>query len=103
MLKQAQNHEKIIMQEWNTVIIVYEHGFEMACQILGDFGKVKRSDIFNTLIMKVDDVEQMLETLRSRSLEGPDAIVAVETISNWVGLSLWTRDQLQRYPFIQLD
>jgi hypothetical protein len=53
--------------------------------------------------MKVDDVEQMLETLRSRSLEGPDAIIVVETISNWVGLSLWTRDQLQRYPFIQLD
>jgi hypothetical protein len=39
LLKQAQNHEKIIMQEWNAVITVYEHGFEMACQILGDFEK----------------------------------------------------------------
>jgi tRNA(Ser,Leu) C12 N-acetylase TAN1 len=179
------------MQEWNAVITVYERGFEKACQILGDFGKVKRTDFFNTLVMKADDVEQMLETLRSRSLEdlefltflsrlvpvastftfqsteefeskskkaalawvhelgdkgfhvrmhrrgfkgklssleeeqflddillealkmagapghvtfeNPDAIIAVETIANWAGLSIWTREQLQRYPFIRLN
>jgi tRNA(Ser,Leu) C12 N-acetylase TAN1 len=178
------------MQEWNAVITVFERGFERACQILGDFGKVKRTDFFNTLVMKADDVEQMLETLRSGSLEdpefltflsrlvpvtstftfqspeefeskskkaalawvhelgdkgfhvrmrrrgfkgklssleeerflddillealkmagvpghitfeNPDAIIAVETIANWAGLSLWTREQLQRYPFIRL-
>ena len=179
------------MQEWNTVITVHERGFERACQILGDFGKVKRTDFFNALVMKADDVEQMLETLRSRSLEdpeflsflsrlvpvtstftfqspeefekrskevalawidelsnrgfhvrmhrrgfkgrlsgfveeqfldnillealreagtpghitfeNPDAVIAVETIANWAGLSLWTREQLQRYPFIRVD
>ena len=40
------------MQEWNAVITVYERGFERACQILGDLGKVKRTDFFNTLVWK---------------------------------------------------
>jgi len=33
----------------------------------------------------------------------PDAIIAVETIAQWAGLSLWSREDLQRYPFIRLD
>jgi len=37
------------------------------------------------------------------TFEDPDAIVAVETISQWAGLSLWSREELQRYPFIRPD
>lgn len=33
----------------------------------------------------------------------PDAIVAVETIGQWAGVSLWTREDLARYPFLGLD
>ncbi|MGE5301563.1 MAG: hypothetical protein ACM3MB_11500 [Acidobacteriota bacterium] len=33
----------------------------------------------------------------------PDAIIAVETIGPWAGLSIWSREELQRYPFIRLD
>ncbi len=179
------------MQEWNVVITVHEHGFKRACQILGDFGQVKRTDFFNVLVMKANDVHQMLESLRHRALEAPDflsflsrlmpvtstfifqspeefeskskkvvlawvselagksfhvrmhrrgfkgrlsgleeehflnnilleelkkagnpgritfenpdVIVAVETVTQWAGLSLWNREQLQRYPFIRVD
>lgn len=35
--------------------------------------------------------------------EDPDAVVVVETVGNRAGLSLWTRDELQRYPFLHLD
>ena len=37
------------------------------------------------------------------TFEDPDAIVAIETISQWAGLSLWSREELQRYPFIRPD
>lgn len=33
----------------------------------------------------------------------PDAIVAVETVGSRAGLSLWTREDLKRYPLLHLD
>lgn len=33
----------------------------------------------------------------------PDTILAVETLNNRAGLALWTRAELQRYPFLKLD
>ena len=177
------------MQEWNAVITV--HDFKKACDILGDYGRVQRTEFYNTLFMKVQDVHEQLEALLDRSVENheflsflskiipvsstftfqspeefekkskemilawidelagkgfyvrmhrrgfkgrlssleeeqfldnvllealaeagtpghvtfenPDAIIAVETIANWAGLSLWTREQLERYPFIRID
>ena len=35
--------------------------------------------------------------------EDPDAIVAVETLGKEAGLSFWTREDLERYPFLGLD
>ncbi len=37
------------------------------------------------------------------SFDDPDAIVAVETVDNRAGLSLWNRDALRRYPLLGLD
>lgn len=37
------------------------------------------------------------------TFEDPDAIIIVETIGQRAGLSFWTREQLQRYPFIRID
>lgn len=36
------------------------------------------------------------------NFEDPDAIVAVETLGQQAGLSLWTRDDLKKYPFLKL-
>jgi hypothetical protein len=33
----------------------------------------------------------------------PDAIITIETVDCQAGLSLWTREELQRYPFLRLD
>ena len=177
------------MQQWNVVVTV--HDFKRACDMLGAFGLVKRTDFYNTLVMQVDDVHQMLETLVRRSLEDheflkpisrlipvtstfifhspeefeskaketimvwvselagkgfhvrmhrrghkgrlsghdeermlddillealreagtpghisfedPDAVIAIETVANLAGFSLWSREQLQRYSFIRID
>jgi tRNA(Ser,Leu) C12 N-acetylase TAN1 len=36
------------------------------------------------------------------SFDNPDAIIAVETIGNQAGMSLWFREDLQRYPFLHI-
>ncbi len=33
--------------------------------------------------------------------ENPDAVIDVETVGNRAGLSFWTRDELERYPFLR--
>ncbi|MEJ2684997.1 MAG: hypothetical protein P8Z71_11455 [Candidatus Sulfobium sp.] len=51
----------------------------------------------------------LLEALEERgtpgriTFENPDAIIAVETVGPWAGLSLWMREDLERYPFVKLD
>ncbi len=37
------------------------------------------------------------------TFEDPDAILVVETLGNKAGVSLWTREELRRYPFLRLD
>lgn len=37
------------------------------------------------------------------SFDDPDFIIAVETVGNRAGLSLWSKEDLQRYPFVKLD
>ena len=179
------------MQEWNAVISVHEHGFKRAIDVFSDFGEVKRTEFFNVLLIRADDINRMLESLRERaskhpeslsflarlipathsfifnsadefehkagqmiltwtthlagksfyvrirrrgfkgkisspgeerlldfilleslekagtpgriSFENPDAIIAIETIGTWAGLSLVNREDRERYPFIKLD
>lgn len=33
----------------------------------------------------------------------PDAVIAVETLGSWAGLSLWKQDELARYPFVRVS
>lgn len=179
------------MQEWNVVINLNERGTRQAYKKLGMFGAIRKTGFLNVLVMKVDDLPGMLETMRRwtqedpqslsflsrvipatvtftfqapeefearaaeavlqwapalpdkgfhvrmrrRGFKGklssldeehfldnillaaiekagapghitfadPDAIIAVETIGQWAGLSIWSREELQRYPFIRLD
>jgi tRNA(Ser,Leu) C12 N-acetylase TAN1 len=37
------------------------------------------------------------------TFEDPDAILVLETVGQQAGLSCWTREDLQRYPFLRLD
>lgn len=179
------------MQEWNVVVNVNEHGFKRAFEVLRDFGPVRKTDFYNVLVMKVDDIRRMLEALREKAsddpqflyflsrlipvtntfsfqspvefeskskeivltwapelagkgfhvrmhrrgfkgrlssideehfldntllealkkagtpghitFENPDVVIAVETIAQQSGLSFWSREDLQRYPFVRLD
>ena len=37
------------------------------------------------------------------AFEDPDALVAIETVGQRAGVSVWTREELRRYPFIRVD
>jgi tRNA(Ser,Leu) C12 N-acetylase TAN1 len=37
------------------------------------------------------------------SFDDPDAILVIETLGQRAGFSLWTRDEMERYPFLRLD
>jgi len=179
------------MKDWNVIINVNQKGFNQAIRILGDFGLIGKTEFFNVLIMKVDNIPDMLENLRNHleedpsflsflsklipatkifvfqkpeefeqrirelvpawvpllkgkgfhvrmhrrgfkgrissldeermlneflveltkeggnpgriTFDNPDIIIAVETVAHRAGLSIWTREELQRYPFIRLD
>jgi tRNA(Ser,Leu) C12 N-acetylase TAN1 len=51
----------------------------------------------------------LLDALQRRGREGvisftdPDWILALDTVGQRAGLSLWSREQLQRYPLLRLD
>lgn len=64
--------------------------------------------------MSSQEEEQLMDKVLLDALEGagtpgsitfddPDAIVAIETLGHRAGVSLWTREDLQRYPFLRLD
>lgn len=37
------------------------------------------------------------------AFDDPDAVITIETVGSWAGLSLWSREDLHRYPFIRTD
>lgn len=179
------------MQDWNVIVTVREGTFQQARRFLETVGEVARTDYFNVLTAKVEDVRKSMEFLKvkveeepgtlnliarflplshifnfqspeefqtraaeavsewvptladtsfhvrmkRRGFKGhmssmdeerflddllldrlqeegapgritfsdPDFIIAVETVGNRGGLSLWSRIDLQRYPFLGLD
>jgi tRNA(Ser,Leu) C12 N-acetylase TAN1 len=179
------------MNDWNVVVTVHEGGFTEARRLLEKMGPVSRTEFFNVLVMRVEDIPSLLEHLRERVerepgilndiarlvpfthpfnfqspemfeknameivsqwvpnlanksfhvrmrrrgfkgrlssmdeerfldeylldalektgtpghivFDDPDFIIAVESVGNRAGLSLWSRDDLRRYPFLRLD
>jgi tRNA(Ser,Leu) C12 N-acetylase TAN1 len=35
--------------------------------------------------------------------DNPDCIIALESVGQWAGLSLWTRDEIRQFPLLKLD
>jgi tRNA(Ser,Leu) C12 N-acetylase TAN1 len=179
------------MKDWNVIVSVNEKGFSQAVNILKKFGPISKTEFFNVLVMKVEDMISMCETLQKNlednpsslsflsrlipvtksftfqtpdefeqkvketisewalqlegkgfhvrmhrrgfkgklssleeeklldellldltreagnpghiTFEDPDVIISIETVAHRAGLSLWTREDLQRYPFVRVE
>ena len=48
-------------------------------------------------------LEQAADAQSQIDFEDPDVIIALETVGQQGGVSYWTREQRQRYPFLKLD
>jgi len=59
------------MNDWNVVVTVREGGFATACAFLGPFGPVRKTDFFNTLVMRVADPFQLLAELQGQFADNP--------------------------------
>jgi tRNA(Ser,Leu) C12 N-acetylase TAN1 len=177
--------------DWNVIVSVNQYGYMAVRDFLHDYGKVKSTDFFNVLVMRVEDIEQFLDDMESAfstadpvmkhighimpvtdsfiyqspeefeqqakeivthwldklagqhfyvrmhrrgfkgrlssideerfldefildsleqqgkppaklDFEDPDTVIALETVGQEAGLSLWSREQLVRYPFLKL-
>jgi tRNA(Ser,Leu) C12 N-acetylase TAN1 len=49
------------------------------------------------------DALQVAGTPGSLAFDDPDAIIAIDTVGDRAGVSLWKREELQRYPFLKAD
>jgi tRNA(Ser,Leu) C12 N-acetylase TAN1 len=59
------------MLEWNVVVSIRERGLRRAFEVLEKFGTVRKTGFFNVLVMEVNDIPGMLETLREHSSADP--------------------------------
>jgi tRNA(Ser,Leu) C12 N-acetylase TAN1 len=52
------------MQDWNIVVTVRDTGFKRILKFLQDFGEVRKTEFFNVLVLRVDDVSQFTEDMK---------------------------------------
>jgi tRNA(Ser,Leu) C12 N-acetylase TAN1 len=68
------------MKDWNVVVSVCEGHFPQACKLLEQYGLVEKTDFFNVLVMKVDDLRALLDALRKRMVEDPESLSCVSRL-----------------------
>jgi tRNA(Ser,Leu) C12 N-acetylase TAN1 len=49
------------------------------------------------------DALEKAGTPGSITFEDPDVILDIETLGTWAAMSVWTREDLKRYPFLRVD
>lgn len=78
-------------------------GFHVRMHRRGFKGRLSRTEEEQFLNKVLLDALEKSGTPGHITFENPDAIMAVETIGQRAGLSLWTREDLERYPFLRID
>jgi tRNA(Ser,Leu) C12 N-acetylase TAN1 len=78
----------------NFHVRMHRHGFR---------GRISSQAEERLLGQTVLDALEKAGTPGRVTFEDPDVILAVETLGNRAGVSLWTREEMRRYPFLRLD
>lgn len=73
---------------------MYRHGFK---------GRLSTQEAERKLGQALQEALARAGTPGQVRFDDPDAILAVVTVNNRAGLSLWTREDLRRYPCLRLD
>ncbi len=75
-------------------VLIHRRGFKDM------LSSVEEEQILNAAIIEATEKTGQRAIV---SQDDPDAFIAVETIGNNAGMSLWLREDLQRYPFLHVD
>jgi len=67
----------------------------------GRLSSQSEESVLDTFIL--NKLEQLDKPPAKIDFDDPDFIIAVETLGQLAGLSIWTREELQRYPFLKMD
>ena len=62
------------MRDWNVVITVQDAHFTRVRQLLQRYGRVKRTDFYNVLVMKVEDIEAFQEAFTDQVARTPEVL-----------------------------
>jgi tRNA(Ser,Leu) C12 N-acetylase TAN1 len=77
--------------------------FHLRMHRRGFKGKLSSMDEERFLDTYLLEALEMAGTQGEITFDDPDAIIALETVGTHAGLSLWTREELERYPLLHLD
>ena len=78
-------------------------GFHVRMHRRGVKGKLSTMEEERLLDGHLLEALELAGNKGSITFDDPDAIVALETLGGRAGLSLWTREELKRYPLLHLD
>ena len=78
-------------------------GFHLRMHRRGFKGKLSSIDEERFLDTYLLEALETAGTPGHINFDNPDAVIALETMGPRAGLSLWTREELERYPFLHLD
>lgn len=100
--QQFEERAKAIVAEW--IPVLSSKRFHVRMHRRGFKGRMSSQDeeIFLDRFI-IDSLEEQSKPAASIDFEDPDYIIAVDTIGQKAGLSIWTREQLHRYPFLKMD
>jgi tRNA(Ser,Leu) C12 N-acetylase TAN1 len=66
----------------------------------GRLSSIEEEKFLDTFIL--DQLEQSGSPCKI-SFDKPDVIIAVETVAQRAGISIWSREDIERYPILKLD
>jgi tRNA(Ser,Leu) C12 N-acetylase TAN1 len=68
------------MKEANAVVNLNARGLKQAIGVLGAFGPIRKTGFFNVLLLKVDDIPGMLESLKAMMTGDPGSLAFLARI-----------------------
>jgi adenylyl- and sulfurtransferase ThiI len=78
-------------------------GFHVRMRRRGFKGRLSSLEVERSLGALLLEALEKAGTPGHLTFENPDAIAVVETLGQWAGLSCWTREELERYPWMRVD
>ncbi len=90
-----------IVLQW--VPVLAGKSFHVRIHRRGFKGRITSPDEEHLLNTKLLEALAVAGTPGRITFNNPDAVIAIETAGTWAGLSIWSREDLERYPFIRIS